>query len=509
MHQSQNTATKNQLSEQDLLPRRCSNSESVDDDGRSPKRAGTVWSASVSLTTAIVASPLFLMSLPGNVAQLGWVAGPAVIIFFALLTYCTSALLCACYCSPEVPAKRNHTYMEAIRSNLGNIFSFPFMVLIYYFLDGAKYFKICLVIKYLNLLGAASEYTVFAALMMMHYWLSKCHNAADHACYVNPMPYFMAFAVAQIILFQIPKFPAQLRMSFSILCLMMFLLYSVIVLGLAIAKVAGVHGIYYTDHLPLTDGNNTMTRAQKILKIVQAVGNIAHAYDLSAVLIEIMDTVKSPPSEAETMKKATRRSLILTTFVSMLHGCLLFAAFGNNVSPVFLLHGFYKSYWLLDMIASAAIVIQFAGGYQIYLQPILAMVEEALAMRFPDNVFITKDIKIPTGCRHFGPYKLNLFRLVWRTLFVITTTVLSMFLPIYLDLLKLFRILAFWPTAVYFPVEMYMVQKKIPKWSKRWICLHILSVGCLIVTIATAAASGVDIFSIGSNYYNPSFKPKY
>ncbi|XP_042962331.1 amino acid permease 3-like [Carya illinoinensis] len=215
-----------------------------------------------------------------------------------------------------------------------------------------------------------------------------------------------------------------------------------------------------------------MTRAQKILTIVQAVGDTAHGFDLSAVLIEIMDTAKSTPLEAETIvKKATRRSLILTTFVSMLHGCLLFAAFGNNVSPVFLLHGFYKSYWLLDMIASAAIVIQFAGGYQIYLLPILAVVEETLAKRFPDNEFVTKDIKIPTGCsRHFGPYKLNLFRLVSRALFVITTTVLSLFLPIYLDLLKLFQILAFWPIAVYFPVEMCMVQKEIPKWSKRWIC---------------------------------------
>ncbi|XP_042962333.1 amino acid permease 5-like [Carya illinoinensis] len=171
MHQIQNTATNNQLPYQDLFPRSCSDSESVDDDGRSPKRAG-------------------------NVARLGWVARPAGIIIFSLLTYCTSALLCACYRSPEVPAKRNHTYMDAIRSNL----------------DGAK-FKICLVINCLNLLGAASEYTVFAALMMMHvardikYGLSNCCNAAD-TCYVNPMPYFMAFAVAQIILFQIPKFPA-------------------------------------------------------------------------------------------------------------------------------------------------------------------------------------------------------------------------------------------------------------------------------------------------------------
>ncbi|XP_035546657.1 amino acid permease 3-like [Juglans regia] len=480
MHQIQNTDTNHQLSDEDLLSRGCGDSESIDDDGRRPKRAGTVWTASVFVTMASVASPLFL-SLPGNVAQLGWVAGPAVIIFFSLVTYCTSALLCACYRSP-VTAKRNHTYTDAIQSNL----------------DGAKV-KICWVIQYLNLLGAASEYTVFASLMMSPVardinWLSNsCRNAAG-ACYVNHMPYFMAFAVAQIILFQIPSKFSRLR-SFSILCLMMFLLYSGIGVGLAIAKVAGVHGIYHYTDLPLTDSNNTMTRAQNILKIVQAIGDIAHAYDFSAVLIEIEDTVKSPPSEAETMKKATGLSLILTTFVSMLHGCFHFAAFGNKSRPVFLLHGFYKPYWLLDMIASAAFVIQFSGGYQIYLLPILAMVEETLAKRFPDNEFIAKDIKIPTGCRHFGPYKLNLFRLVWRTLFVITTTVLSMFLAIYLDLLKLFQILAFWPITVYFPVEIYMVQKEIPKWSKRWICLQILSVGCLIVTIATAAASSVDLFN--------------
>ncbi|XP_042962327.1 amino acid permease 3-like [Carya illinoinensis] len=437
MHQIQNIATNNQLSDQGLLPRRCSDSESVDDDGLLPK-------------------------LAGNVAQLGWVAGPAVIIFFSLVTFYTSALLCACYRSP-VTSKRNHTYMDAIRSNL----------------DGAKV-KICLVIQYLNLLAAASEYTVFAALMMMHGYQELVLALLSLKLQVRRCK-FCTFC--SIILQENGRnFDRNLTVKMNLAWC--------------------VHGIYYTE-LPLTDGNNTTTPAQKILKIIRAVGDLAHAYDLSAVLIETMLNI-SPPLEAETiMKKATRRSLILTTFVCMLHGCLLFAAFGNNVSPrVFLLHGFYKPYWQLDMIASAAIVIQFSGGYQIYLLPILTMVEEALGERFPDNEFITKDIKIPTGC------KLNLFRLVWRTLFVITTTVLSMFLTIYVDLLKLVQILAFWPIAVYFPVEMYMVQKKIPKWSKRWTCLQILTVGWLIVTIATAAASSVDIFSTGSNYYDP-FKPKY
>ncbi|KAG6626219.1 hypothetical protein CIPAW_15G033400 [Carya illinoinensis] len=473
--------TNNQmLSDHDLLPRGSRTSECFDEDGR-PKRAGTVWSASVSITTA-VAGPAFDLSLAWSVAQLGWVAGPAVIIFFSLVTYCTSALLCACYRSP-VTAKRNHTYMDAIRSHL----------------DGAKV-KTCWVIQYVNLLVQASGYTVFASLMMRDIErFSKCGNAAsDDACYVNSMPYFIAFAVAQIIFSQIPKF-SQLR-SFSILRLMMFLFYSGIGLGLVIAKLAGVNGIYYTDH-----SIGTMTRAQKMLNIFRAIGNIAQLYDSSAVLIEIEDTVESPPSEVETMRSAIRRGLTLTTFVSMLYGCMGFAAFGNN-SPVFLLYAFYKPYWLLN-IASAAIVIQYAGGYQIYLQPIFGMAEETLANRFPDNEFITKDIKIPTGCRHFGPYKLNLFRLVWRTVFVITTTVLSMFLALYLDLLKLIQILSFWPIAVYFPVEMYIVQKKIPKWSKRWICLQILSLGCLIVTIATAAASSVDLFSIEPKYY--PFKPNF
>ena len=43
--------------------------------------------------------------------------------------------------------------------------------------------------------------------------------------------------------------------------------------------------------------------------------------------------------------------------------------------------------------------------------------------------------------------------------------------------------LGFWPLTVYFPVEMYISQKKIPKWSNRWISLKIFSMACLIVSV--------------------------
>lgn len=197
--------------------------------------------------------------------------------------------------------------------------------------------------------------------------------------------------------------------------------------------------------------------------------------------------MKSPPSESKTMKKATLISVSVTTFFYMLCGCMGYAAFGD-LSPGNLLtgFGFYNPFWLLD-IANAAIVIHLVGAYQVYCQPLFAFIEKNAAKRFPDSEFVTKEIMIPIP--GFHPFRLNFFRLVWRTLFVITTTVISMLLPFFNDVVGLLGALGFWPLTVYFPVEMYIAQKKIPKWSTRWLCLQILSVACLIISIVAAAGS--------------------
>lgn len=187
------------------------------------------------------------------------------------------------------------------------------------------------------------------------------------------------------------------------------------------------------------------------------------------------------------MKKASLISVGVTTLFYMLCGCFGYAAFGD-LSPGNLLtgFGFYNPYWLLD-IANAAIVIHLVGAYQVFCQPLFAFIEKQAHQRFPDSEFITKDIKVPIP--GFKCYNLNLFRLVWRTIFVILTTVISMLLPFFNDVVGLLGALGFWPLTVYFPVEMYIAQKKIPKWSTKWLCLQILSVACLIITIAAAAGS--------------------
>ena len=210
------------------------------------------------------------------------------------------------------------------------------------------------------------------------------------------------------------------------------------------------------------------------------------------------DTIKSPPSEGKTMKKATLVSVTVTTLFYMLCGCAGYAAFGD-MSPPNLLTGFYTPYWVID-IANAAIVIHLVGAYQVYCQPIFAFVEKYASEKFPANKFITKEIEIPIpGCR---PYKFNLFRLVWRAVFVIVTTLISMLLPFFNDVVGLLGAIGFWPLAVYYPVEMYIIQKKIPKWSSTWVRFQILSVVCLIISIAAAIGSVAGVL-IDLKSYKP------
>ena len=166
--------------------------------------------------------------------------------------------------------------------------------------------------------------------------------------------------------------------------------------------------------------------------------------------------------------------------------------------------GFYNPFWLVD-IANAGIVIHLVGAFQVYCQPLFAFVEKKANEAFPDSEFITKEIKIPIP--GFKPYSLNLFRLVWRTTFLIITTVISMLLPFFNDVVGLLGALGFWPLTVYFPVEMYITQKKIPKWSTRWVCLQIPSLACLVITLAAAAGSVARVV-LDLKSYKP-FKTSY
>ena len=113
--------------------------------------------------------------------------------------------------------------------------------------------------------------------------------------------------------------------------------------------------------------------------------------------------------------------------------------------------------------------------------------------KFPNSDFANKiyTIRLPLLPR----LELNLFRLCFRTSYVITTTGIAITFPYFNQVLGVLGALNFWPLAVYFPVEMYFVQKKIGAWTTKWIVLRTFSLACFFVTVVGLIGSLQGIIS--------------
>ncbi|XP_042046811.1 amino acid permease 6-like isoform X2 [Salvia splendens] len=315
-------------------------SKDFDDDGRS-RRTGTVLTASAHIITAVIGSGV--LSLAWAIAQLGWVAGPAVLVAFSFITYLTSTFLADSY---RHQGRRNYTYMDVVRSHLG----------------GYKV-QLCGVAQYGNLIGVTIGYTITASISMVAVKRSNCFHKEGHeaACSISTYPFMAIFGGIQLVLSQIPNFHELSWLS--IVAAVMSFAYSSIGFALSVAKLAGGGGHVETGLTGTRVGVDT-SASEKVWKSFQAIGDIAFAYAFSTILIEIQDTLKSPPPENVAMKKASLVGVSTTTLFYVLCGCLGYAAFGNDAPGNFLTgFGFYEPFWLIDF-ANVCIAIHLIGAYQ-------------------------------------------------------------------------------------------------------------------------------------------------
>lgn len=180
------------------------------------------------------------------------------------------------------------------------------------------------------------------------------------------------------------------------------------------------------------------------------------------------------------MKKATLLGIITTTFFYMSVAIAGYAAFGD-AAPGNLLTGFSTPYWLVDF-ANTCIVIHLIGAYQVYTQPVYAFVERWCSLRWPNNSFLNLEynVRLP-GRRNF---RVSAFRLIWRTIYVIITTIISMLIPFFNSVLGILGAIGFWPLTVYYPVEMYIRQTHVQRWSRKFLLLQLLSFVTLLISIA-------------------------
>ncbi|QCE08426.1 solute carrier family 36 [Vigna unguiculata] len=446
-----------------------------DDDGRI-KRTGTWMTASAHIVTAVIGSGV--LSLAWAVAQLGWIAGPVILMLFSFITLYTSFLLCNCYRYPDsVHGTRNVTYMDMVKTILGG-----------------RQYRLCGLAQLANLIGSCIGYTITASISMVAIGRSNCFHKYGHKaeCHISNYAYMSIFGVAEIFISQIPDFQNLSGLSF--IAAVMSFGYSSIGIALSIAKIAG--GSHVKTSLTGVEVGKDVTDMKKIWSTFQAIGNIAFAYCFSQVMVEIQASYhlsQNCPPENGAMKKATVTGISITTFFYMLCGLLGYQAFGNKAPGNFLTgFGFYEPYWLVDL-GNVFIVVHLVGAYQVFAQPVFLLVESWCAGRWPESRIMAKEygVKIPS----VGTYKVNAFRLIWRTVYVILTAVIAMILPFFNSIVGLLGSISFWPLAVYFPTHMYLVQAKVPKFSTVWIGVKMLNGFCLIVSLVAAVGSIEGIVS--------------
>ncbi|XP_057796088.1 probable amino acid permease 7 [Salvia miltiorrhiza] len=444
---------------------------SSSDSDASVKRTGTVWTAIAHIITGVIGSGV--LSLAWSVAQLGWIAGPLSMVVFGIITIISSNILCDCYRypHPEVGHIRNKSYAEAVSSYLGKTCMWVVGIFLH-----ESYF------------GFGIAYTITSAVSIRAILKSNCYHKEGHdaPCEYEDSLFILLFGAVQLVFSQIPDFHNM--ESLSIIAAVMSFAYTFIGLGLGFAKVIGngqikgdIHGV---------PASNTI---RKVWLSSQALGDIAFAFNYNIILLNIQDTLKAPPEENKTMKRASCISILITSFFFLLCGCFGYAAFGNEAPGNLLTgFGFYEPYWLVGL-ANVCIVLHLVGGYQIYSQPLFAAAEAEIAKKHPNSGFVNNEyiVKLPLVPR----FKLNLLRLCFRTIYVAATTILALLFPYFNEVLGVLGALNFWPLAIYFPVEMYLVQNKVRAWTGTWIVLQAFRIFCLLCTILAFIGSVEGLIS--------------
>ncbi|KAJ1410855.1 Amino acid transporter, transmembrane domain [Sesbania bispinosa] len=401
------------------------------DDDRGVKRTGTVTTAVAHIITAIIGAGV--LSLAWSTSQLGWIAGPICLLACAVATYISSFLLSDCYRTNDpVTGKRNYTYMDAVRTYLGH-----------------KRTWLAGFLQYFSLYGVSTAYVITTATCLRAILKSNCyHKEGHHApCKYGDTVYMMLFGLVQVFMSFIPNLHNMAWVS--VVAAIMSFTYASIGLGLGIKTVVENGTI-----MGSITGVPASNLADKLWLVFQALGDIAFAYPYTVILLEIQDTLASPPPENKTMKKASMFAIFITTFFYLCCACFGYAAFGNQTPGNLLTgFGFYEPYWLIDF-ANACIILHLVGGYQI-----------------------------------------NMLRICFRTIYVISTTGLAILFPYFNQVLGVLGALGFWPLAIYFPVEMYFVQHRIEAWSTKWIALRTFSFVCFLVSLMGLIGSLEGIIS--------------
>ncbi|KAI8467603.1 MAG: transmembrane amino acid transporter protein-domain-containing protein [Monoraphidium minutum] len=407
-----------------------------------PHAGHSSWvTAAGHLVTAVIGAGI--LGLPYAVSWLGWAAGLACLVIFFVITLWSCTMLTDCY---HYKGKRHTRYKWAVLHIIGP--------------RHAVVLEVC---QKLNMCLTTIGYMIAAADSMRYIARLACKRAGVEACPLDAQwQHTLIFGAVQILMSMMPNLESAWWSS--IIGALMSIGYSVLAVALG-ASQAGNHQGSLTGR--------TAPPLDKVFGVFNSLGNIAFAFNSAIILMEIQDTLREPPRAEVSMKKTVRVGLGSTFAFYVAVSVCGYMALGDTV-PDNVLLGFSNSPDWVSLLANFMVLIHMVSAFQVYAQPVFQTIEDVV-------LYFRPALQFSNGKTEF------FIRLGYRTLYCAFATFIASLLPFFSCFTGLVGAITYWPTAVAYPIMMYIRVKSPSAHVQRlmWTVLVGMGAVALIATVGS------------------------
>eukprot|EP00878_Enallax_costatus_P029335 GHUV01031796.1.p1 GENE.GHUV01031796.1~~GHUV01031796.1.p1 ORF type:complete len:451 (-),score=96.99 GHUV01031796.1:132-1373(-) len=371
-----------------------------------------------------------VLGLPAVLAYLGWAGGIIMLVFSFWVSWYTYKLLVYMHEVPDLDSKAGKGIRRLDRYDQ----------LADHIFGRGRGKKILLPFQLGVLVGIGITYVVVGGDSLYAFSHQVTTNVG-----VPKYVFYILFGGLQLLLSLLPSFN-ELSMV-SLVGALMSMSYCTIAVAMSGTIRHTPGSVNYdpaqTDKAPL----------DRCMGIFNALTSILFAYGGHNVALEIQATLpidQQHPSSVPAMMKGVNVTFIATGLAYFAVSIVGFWAFGTAVADNVLLSFARGPHsWVVAM-ADMMVVVHVASAFQVYMQPVYQLVENA--------------IKARAGVERVNPIVATSLRLF----LVVLVTVVGIIIPFFSNLMGLIGAICITPTTFLLPPLLWLLYKRPAKWGYEW-----------------------------------------
>ena len=418
-----------------------------------------------------------VLGLPYALSYLGWAGGLTALTLLTAASIYTSYLLAALH-ECATPHRLND-YQAMGRAILG-----PRLAA-----------WLVSPVQNVLLIGLCITYSIAAGQNLRGLLAADCEGAA---CARGIGPWILGFGAVELLASQLPDIHAIWWIS--LIGAAMSLTYTTIASAVSFRQLA-TEGAVAGAAAPRADSG----AADHVFGVFNALGSVGFTFGGQGVLPEIQATLAIPRGRTSTLQPmmisvAVAYVVIVCAYYAVAIGG--YATYGSTVAADVLM-SLQGPRWLRKT-ANAAVVVHMAAAYQVFAQPIFALIEAAWARRRlgarlarqTTSDFANDDASVvangndphhhhpnyesafsssgsPRRSSHPHPARAPLrVRLALRTLFVVLVTLVALVMPFFAEVMGIFSSLGLIPMSFVLPCVFWLVAVR-PRGLEKWLNIAI------------------------------------